>query len=170
MTESPSPSAPGRLGPPRSGRTESKGAASFKRWRRLAAAAQALVVVGLPFASVNGESALRLDVPAGRLHAFGASFAIDEAFVVLGATLLLTFAFLLGTLLFGRVWCGWACPQTVLGDLTTLAAPGGRAKSRRWRRPAGLALVAVVSLAAGANMLWYFVSPYQFFSRLAAGT
>ncbi len=49
----------------------------------MAAAAQALVVVGLPFVEVGGESALRLDVPAGRLHAFGASFAVDEAYVYL---------------------------------------------------------------------------------------
>ncbi len=90
--------------------------ASFGTLRRLAAAAQAIVVLGLPFVSIGGESALRLDVPAGRLHAFGASFAIDEAFVVLAATLLVTAAFLLVTLLFGRVWCGWGCPQTILAD------------------------------------------------------
>jgi len=67
----------------------------FLRWRRIAGAAQAVVALGLPFVSVGGESALRLDVPAGRLHAFGASFAIDEAFVVLAATLLVTVTLLL---------------------------------------------------------------------------
>jgi cytochrome c oxidase accessory protein FixG len=145
------------------------GTPRFGRLRRIAAAAQALLVLGLPFASVNGESALRLDVPAGRLHAFGASFAIDEAFVVLAATLAVTFAFLLVTLLFGRVWCGWACPQTVLADLTRLVVPEGRTAARRWRRPAGLALAALVSAVASANLLWYFVSPYEFFPRLSAG-
>ncbi|HVI92578.1 MAG TPA: 4Fe-4S binding protein, partial [Anaeromyxobacter sp.] len=70
---------------------------------------------------MGGESALRLDVPAGRLHAFGASFSIDEAFVVLAAVLFLTALLLLGTLLLGRAWCGWACPQTLLGELTRLA-------------------------------------------------
>ncbi len=107
---------------------------------------------------MGGESALRLDVPAGKLHAFGASFAIDEAFVVLLVTLLVTFAFLLVTLLLGRVWCGWACPQTVLGDLTS---PRG---------PAGLALVALVSAVVAADVLWYFVPPREFLARLAAGT
>ena len=58
--------------------------------------------------------------------AFGASFAIDEAFVVLAGTLLATAAFLLVTLLYGRVWCGWSCPQTVLGDLA-LGGAGRRA-------------------------------------------
>ena len=108
----------------------------FQRWRRLAGAAQGLLWLGLPFVLVGGESALRLDVPSGRLHAFGASFAIDEAFVVLAGTLLATAAFLLVTLLYGRVWCGWSCPQTVLGDLTRWVEPGG-GRPRPWRRPAG---------------------------------
>ncbi len=140
---------------------------SWKRWRRLAFAGQALVALGLPFLSVGGDSALRLDVPAGRLHAFGAAFAIDEAFVVLAATLLLTAAFLLVTLVLGRVWCGWACPQTVLGELTSWVAPerrsspihperrarGARPKSKgAWRRPLGFLAVAAVSAIVGADL------------------
>jgi cytochrome c oxidase accessory protein FixG len=119
---------------------------------------------------VGGESALRLDVPAGRLHALGASFAVDEAFVVLAATLLLAAGFLLVTLLWGRIWCGWACPQTVLADLTRWVVPERRKHPRPWRRPLGFAAVAAVSAIAAANLVWYFVSPYAFFARLGAGT
>ena len=54
----------------------------FRTWRWIAYAAQAAVILGLPFVRVGGESALRLDVPSGRLHAFGAALAVDEAFVV----------------------------------------------------------------------------------------
>jgi cytochrome c oxidase accessory protein FixG len=164
----------------------------FRRWRWIAGAAQALVALGLPFVSIGGESALRLDVPAGKLHAFGASFAIDEAFVVLAATLLATAGFLLVTLVLGRVWCGWACPQTVLGDLTSWVVPGpfdrvhperrareARPESkgsgptgwkRRWRRPLGFLAVAAVSAIVAADLVWYFVPPAEFFRRLAAGT
>ncbi len=157
-------------------------------------------MLGLPFVSIGGESALRLDVPAGRLHAFGASFAVDEAFVVLAATFLVTAAFLLVTLLLGRVWCGWACPQTVLGDLTSWVVPrpgssvhperrrgtvpqfdppvhperrrrGAAPESKgAWRRPLGFAAAALVSAIAAANLIWYFVAPGEFFRRLAAGT
>jgi cytochrome c oxidase accessory protein FixG len=157
----------------------------YRRWRWIAGAAQAFVALGLPFVSVGGESALRLDVPAGKLHAFGASFAIDEAFVVLAATLLLTAGFLLVTLVLGRVWCGWACPQTVLGDLTSWVVPerplpspaargGGspgtsRARPRPWRRHLGFLAVAVVSAVVAADLVWYFVPPAEFFRRLAAG-
>jgi cytochrome c oxidase accessory protein FixG len=142
----------------------------FRRWRWIAGAAQALVALGLPFLSVGGQSALRLDVPAGRLHAFGASFAIDEAFVVLAATLLLTAGFLLVTLTLGRVWCGWACPQTVLGDLTAWVVPERRARPRRLRRPLGFLAVGLVSAVVAADLVWYFVPPAEFFRGLAAGT
>ena len=138
-------------------------------WRRTAGAVQAALFLALPFVRVNGESALRLDVPGGRLHAFGASFAVDEAFVVLVATLVATFAFLLGTLVLGRAWCGWSCPQTVLSDLTSWAARQPRARPRAWRRPLGLASVALASALFSAAFLWYFVPPAEFLARLSAG-
>jgi cytochrome c oxidase accessory protein FixG len=143
---------------------------SFRAWRWLAFGGQALVILGLPFVRIGGESALRLDIPSGRLHAFGASLAVDEAFVVLAATLFLTALFLLVTLLFGRAWCGWSCPQTVLGDLTAWIEADPRGRPRPWRRAAGVAVTAAVSAVAGANLLWYFVPPEEFLGRLAAGT
>ncbi len=137
-------------------------------WRRTAGAVQAALFLALPFLRVNGESALRLDIPGGRLHVLGASLAVDEAFVVLVATLLATFAFLLGTLVLGRAWCGWSCPQTVLSDLTSWVVPERRARPRRWRRPLGFAAVAAVSVVFSAACLWYFVAPGEFLARLAA--
>ena len=141
----------------------------FQRWRRIAGAAQAAVWLGLPLVRVGGESALRLDVASGRLHAFGASFALGEAHVVLLATLALTFAFLAVTLVAGRVWCGWSCPQTVLGDLTRWVEPDRRRrKPRRWRRPAGFAVTAATSAVVAASMVFWFVEPYGFLARLAS--
>ena len=91
----------------------------LRPWRRAAEWIQAAVALGLPFLRIRGESALRFDVPTLRLHAFGATVWMDEFFVVLAGSLFLLFAFLLLTVLFGRLWCGWACPQTALVDLTS---------------------------------------------------
>jgi cytochrome c oxidase accessory protein FixG len=131
--------------------------------------AQAAAFVGLPFVTLRGESALRFDVPSLRLHLFGATLWMDEFFVVLLGILAATFLFLLVTFVWGRVWCGWSCPQTVLGDLTaSLAAE----RARKRRRPVRLALawlsVAGVSALFSAATLWYFVPPSGFLARLVA--
>jgi len=141
---------------------------TWSGWRRGAGLAQAALVLGLPFVEVGGESALRFDVPSLRLHVLGASLALDELYPVLAGTLFATFAFLLATLVLGRAWCGWACPQTVLSDLT--------APLDGWRHKGGLrAAVALLGLAllsalVAANLVWYFVAPGPFLRSLLAGT
>jgi cytochrome c oxidase accessory protein FixG len=145
------------------------GSGSIQRWRRAVGAAQGLLFLALPFVRVGGESALRFDAPSLRLHAFGAVLALDEFFVLLPVTVLLAFLFLSVTVAFGRVWCGWSCPQTVLVDLTRLVQPASGKRRHPWRRAAGFGLVALVSLAFGAATVWYFVPPAEFLGDLAAG-
>jgi cytochrome c oxidase accessory protein FixG len=145
------------------------GSGAIQRYRRAAGAIQAILFVGLPFLRVGGESALRFDVPTLRLHAFGAAIGIDELFVTLPALIFLTLLLLLVTVAFGRIWCGWSCPQTVLGDLTRLVQPWPGRVARPWRRAGGFALTALVSLVAGAATTWYFVPPAQFLGDLATG-
>jgi polyferredoxin len=135
--------------------------------RRAVHAMLFFVFVGLPFVSVGGESALRFDVPTLRLHVFGASLFINELFLVLTSVLGLTFLLLWVTVVYGRIWCGWLCPQTALTDLTERhdragfpARPG----------PAAHLLTAALSLLVGAATVWYFVPPPEFFRGLAAGT
>ena len=122
-------------------------------------------MLALPFVRIGGESALRFDVPTLQLHAFGATIWMDELFVVLAATLCATFAFLLVTVLFGRLWCGWACPQTALVDITGFVAAARRKGG--WRVPVAFAASAVASAIVGANLIWYFIEPAEFFRRVA---
>ncbi len=145
------------------------GSAAIQRYRRTAGAAQAILFVGLPFVRLGGASALRFDVPSLTLHAFGAAVGVGELFVTLPAVIFLTLLLLLVTVGFGRVWCGWSCPQTVLGDLTRLVQPWKGRVGRPWRRAGGFALTALVSLVAGAATVWYFVPPLEFLADLAAG-
>jgi polyferredoxin len=143
----------------------------FGPWRRWAGIAQAAIFLGLPFVTVRGESALRFDVGSLKLHVLGATLWMDEFFVVLLATLAVSFLFLLVTFVWGRVWCGWSCPQTILGDLTQALASE---RTRKKRRPARLALawgtVALVSAVFSAATLWYFVPPWEFLGRLVEGS
>jgi len=126
--------------------------------------------VALPFASIRGESALRFDVGTLRLHFFGATLWMGELFPLLLGTLTLLFAFLIVTLVWGRVWCGYSCPQTLLADLTR---PLVLERARKRRRPLRLALawalVAGVAALFSAATLWYFVPPQAFLARLLGG-
>lgn len=140
----------------------------FQPWRRGIEAFQALFIIALPFIRINGESALRFDIPSLRLHFFGVSLWMDEFFIILVALIFLTFLFVLITLLFGRIWCGWSCPQTVLCDLTSFIE--GAKKKGVFRMSMSYAVTLAVSILVAANLIWYFVSPYEFLQRLAAGS
>ncbi|MBI3541884.1 MAG: 4Fe-4S dicluster domain-containing protein [Deltaproteobacteria bacterium] len=85
----------------------------YQRLRSLAHTVLIGVFLALPWVRVNGSQALLLDVARRRFAIFGITFWAHDApmlvFIVGGAALTLGLA----TALWGRVWCGWACPQTV---------------------------------------------------------
>ncbi len=129
---------------------------------------QALLILGLPFIRIHGESALRFDLTTVRLHIFGSTLWLNEFFLVLVATIFLTLLIVLVTVVFGRVWCGWLCPQTVLIDFTPFM---DRAKKRSVVYKAGAtAATLTISILVAASLIWYFISPYEFIPSLAKGT
>ncbi|HBS29498.1 MAG TPA: cytochrome c oxidase accessory protein CcoG [Phycisphaerales bacterium] len=67
----------------------------------------------IPFIPVNGHPALLFDIPARRFHVFGATFFPTDTALMALLFLSIFLAIFFVTALFGRVWCGWACPQTV---------------------------------------------------------
>jgi len=137
-------------------------------WRRLAEAAQAILFLGLPFVRIGGESALRFDIPTLRLHFFGISLWMDEFFIVLIALFFFTFLIIFITQVFGRIWCGWLCPQTVIIDMTRFL---DRAKVKSAvERVMAYILIFLISIIVAADFIWYFVSPYDFFPALASRT
>lgn len=132
-----------------------------KRWA--VAWTQALVLLTLPFTRVQGESALRFDVPSLKLYFFGSVIWISEAYFYLLLFLLFFAGVMLFTVLYGRVWCGWMCPQTVLSDFTRLIQ---KAAARLTGHPAlegvlSRAFLLLFSVLVSANLIWYFVSPYD---------
>lgn len=73
-----------------------------------------LVVLLLgPWIDVGGHPAMRFDIPGRRIYFWGMTlFATDGAYLLF-FLLCFIFAVFLFTAVFGRAWCGWACPQTV---------------------------------------------------------
>lgn len=138
----------------------------IKTYRNLAALLEAAVIIGLPFMRINGESALRFDIPTLRLYFFGRVIWMQEFFVVLLSLLTLALLFIFITNLLGRVWCGWLCPQTVLLDISR--------KSDVARNRLGMLIPHIIllplSMVVSASLIWYFVSPYDFLRIISGET
>jgi len=122
---------------------------------------------------MNGKSLLRIDLPDFNLYFFGQILRIEELYLMLFVCLALVFGFLLATLVFGRVWCGWACPQTTLNDVAewlaralNLTVTNNKLKGEFWRKILIHCCYLLLAFMVAANLLWYFIEPRQFFIQL----
>jgi polyferredoxin len=124
--------------------------------RRAAALAQALAILCLPFLKVGGESALRFDIAELKLHIFGAVLWIDQfPLVFIGTAFALLFA-VGATVVLGRIWCGWACPQTVIPELSSWISSF---LPPRWEASGRKLLLLPLSAIVSLSLLWYFLPP-----------
>lgn len=84
-------------------------------WRRRRVVAYALMVLffALPYLRINGKPAILLDVPQRQFTILGTTFLPTDTLLLMLLLGILIFSVYLFSALFGRVWCGWACPQTV---------------------------------------------------------
>jgi cytochrome c oxidase accessory protein FixG len=90
---------------------------SFTRLRVIAGIILLAVYFALPWLSWNGVQSVLFDLPARKFHIFGLVFWPQDflmlAFLLITAALSLFFF----TALAGRLWCGYACPQTIWTDI-----------------------------------------------------
>lgn len=63
------------------------------------------------------DQAILIDMPARRAYFFGIEIWPQEVYYLTGILILAAVVLFFITSLFGRVWCGYACPQTVWTDL-----------------------------------------------------
>jgi len=70
-----------------------------------------------PFITISGRPLLLLNVFERKFVIFGQAFWPQDFFLL--ALLLITFFVfvILFTVVFGRLWCGWACPQTLFMEM-----------------------------------------------------
>lgn len=88
----------------------------YRRHRTWTQIVLLFIFLVLPWTSINGIQTIFLNVPDREFAFFGVVFHSHDApllFFILAA-LALGLAFV--TSIWGRVWCGWACPQTVFID------------------------------------------------------
>ncbi|MFO0728901.1 MAG: cytochrome c oxidase accessory protein CcoG [Myxococcota bacterium] len=119
------------------------------------------IFVTIPFVRIQGTPLLLLELARREFHIFGGTFYANDV-ALLTLFLLSTFIgiFLL-TALFGRVWCGWACPQTVYMEwvfrpLERLFTAKGRKSDPKFAVMKYMTY-AVIALAMSHVFLGYFV-------------
>ncbi|MFN8579977.1 MAG: cytochrome c oxidase accessory protein CcoG [Gemmatimonadaceae bacterium] len=86
------------------------------RWwhrRRIVAYVLMVVFLAIPHIHLNGKPLILLDAPRREFTFFGYTFLPTDTLLFMLFLFILAITIFLLTALFGRVWCGWGCPQTV---------------------------------------------------------
>lgn len=86
---------------------------SAKRWIYLVLIA---IYALLPLIPVNGNPAVLLDIARRHFYLFGFVFTPKDTYLVFFLLTGILFSLFYVTAILGRVWCGFACPQTVFLD------------------------------------------------------
>jgi polyferredoxin len=135
------------------------------------------VLFSVPWIRIGDEPLVLLDIPARRFHVFGLVIFPGELYFLWLLIALLAVALFFFTALAGRLWCGWACPQTVFTDL--FAAVARRVQGWNGSRPpprvapsralATHIVWALASVGIGFHLVGYFHSPYTLLAGAWAG-
>lgn len=67
----------------------------------------------LPWINIDGRQTVWFDLPARKFHVFWITFWPQDFMLLAWVLIIAAFALFTVTVLVGRVWCGFSCPQTV---------------------------------------------------------
>ncbi|MEZ5937260.1 MAG: cytochrome c oxidase accessory protein CcoG [Hyphomonadaceae bacterium] len=116
------------------------------------------------------NQAVLADFAGGRFYFFGIEIWPQEVYYITGLLILAALGLFLVTALFGRVWCGYACPQTVWTDLFLVverAFEGDRSARMRldrapwsfdkaWRKVGKHIVWLLIAFATGGAFILYW--------------
>ncbi len=142
----------------------------FSRWRWLMVALTQALFYGLPWLSWNGRPAVLFDLAARRFFIFDLVLYPQDFIYLTGLLVLSAFGLFFFTAVAGRLWCGYACPQTVYTEIFLWveqkidgergarikldAAPWGW--NKLWRRTAKHGIWLAIGLWTGFSFVGYF--------------
>jgi cytochrome c oxidase accessory protein FixG len=70
-----------------------------------------------PFITINGNPLLLLNILERKFVIFGVAFWPQDLHLLVFGMLTFILFIVLFTAIFGRIWCGWACPQTIFMEM-----------------------------------------------------
>jgi hypothetical protein len=142
----------------------------FSNWRWAMVWVTQLVFYGLAWLEWGQRQAVLFDLGARRFYIFGLVLYPQDFIYLTGILVISALSLFLFTAVAGRLWCGYACPQTVYTEmflwLEKLAEGDRSARMRRdaggwtadklWRKFLKHALWLIVALWTGFTFVGYF--------------
>lgn len=142
-----------------------------------------LLVFLIPFIQINGNQIFLLSFDHQQLHLLGIAFDTQELYLMPFLLILMFLSIFFFTTLAGRIWCGWACPQTIFRVLyrdlletkilrlrkriqNRQLEPDMRLGINKIKKTLAIVIWAFLALMAASNFLWYFVPPTDFFNYI----
>ena len=154
---------------------------TFNRLRWLFVWLTQLVFYGLPWLQWNGRPAVLFALEARRFYLFGLVLYPQDFIYLTGLLVVSALSLFLFTAVAGRLWCGYACPQTVYSEIfmwIERRVEGDRAARLRLdrapiaqrlpRKAAKHALWAAVALWTGFTFVGYFTPIRELAAAVAA--
>ena len=135
--------------------------------RRIVAYCLIAVFTLIPFLKLGGRPLVLLDIARRQFTILGFTFLPTDTMLLAIFMIGLLLSIFLFTALFGRVWCGWACPQTVYMEFLFrpierlfdgMSGRGGYKKDvAPWRTGLKYVVYFLVSVYLANTFLAYFV-------------
>lgn len=94
-----------------------KPAGQFYTYRQWVGYSLLLFLFIAPFIKLNGNPFLMFNIVERKFSIFGNMFFPQDLHIFVFGTLIIMVSIVLFTAVFGRVWCGWTCPQTIFMEL-----------------------------------------------------
>ncbi|MEF9995506.1 MAG: cytochrome c oxidase accessory protein CcoG [Burkholderiaceae bacterium] len=91
--------------------------AFFQKWRWALVWLTQIVFYGLPWLSWNGRQAVLFDLAARKFYIFGLMLWPQDIIYLTALLIIAAMSLFLFTAVGGRLWCGFACPQTVYTEI-----------------------------------------------------
>lgn len=89
----------------------------YYNYRKLLSYLLLAILFGLPWIKVNGSPFVMFNVLERHFIIFGVHFAPQDFYLFVIGMLIFMLIIVLFTVVFGRLFCGWICPQTIFMEM-----------------------------------------------------
>lgn len=140
----------------------------FTRWRWGLVFLTQLVFYGLPWLEWGQRQAVLFDLGTRRFYIFGLVLYPQDFIYLSGLLVISALSLFLFTAVAGRLWCGYACPQTVYTEIflwIERKVEGDR--SARMRLDAGPMSLRKLARKGSKHLLWLLVAGWTGFTFVA---